>query len=423
MPAWLSTVASASDLADMSAEKGDKAATGGSARGSFFTSPRLLLSSTPRSLLSTPRSIISASSSAFSWQSERWAAAKAAKNELYEAHAHSVCKENLKLLSRGQLRYRLRELGSARSEGEGLSYNALVESVLLWNALALFKDDCPEEHVEALRILKEGGLSLDLLRKALLVTGVPLQELRGFTQQQAADLLHSRLSRHLSQRAITRRIAQVELEQQREAFQLWCAAGFTAMDAASGTSSPSRQRDEEQTQARDLKFNALDADLAGCLDEEAAAPCEPKHGPRPAQQQPGMAWPESPGGGMDEHGAPLSLPVCQVASGAALRGRDESALQGLGGASRDAKFDALDADLGACLGEEDEAVQPCGQALAGHQQERPRPPEPPWPRQPANLETSDDAPQVSAHVLGNAVDSFIGSSRKAPGSARRARPG
>jgi len=159
--------------------------------GAFTTSPRSVLS-TPRSLLSTPRSLLSASSSLFS-------ARRAAEcAELYHKFSGSVHREELKQLSRGALRRRLLELDSAPTEGDGMLHSALVDTVLLWNALARLHDGVdPGDQEEALVALRDGGLPTELLHKALMVVGVPWQERRLLKQKAAAALIYDRLSRYL----------------------------------------------------------------------------------------------------------------------------------------------------------------------------------------------------------------------------------
>jgi len=197
---------------------------------SWLASPRVFLAS-PRSILSTPRSILSTPRSILSSQRERWAATREEKNRLYDELGPGLSRDELRRLSRGQLRYRLKELGAARTEGEGLTHGKLVDTVLLWNALARLQEDNIEDQVAAMRFLRDGGLSADLLVKALRVAGASPEKLQGLGRHEAAEMLYGILRRYTSRQEAFRRIARAEFGLLHDCFQIWLSARFAAAEA------------------------------------------------------------------------------------------------------------------------------------------------------------------------------------------------
>lgn len=255
------------------------------------TTPRSAF--TPRSLLSTPRSLLATPRSLLSSQREKWAAAKAAQEELYLRFGASVQQAELRRLTRKQLRRRLQALDSAPTEGEGLPFGALVHDVLLWNALARLHDGCElADQEEALAALRDSHLPLDLLERALMVIGVPAGDRRGLTKETAAEALYRHLRLLLGGGG------------GEEVPVVVTVAGEDPCDGApiapEAEASDEAERNAEAAQlARDRKFEALDADLARIPEEEVLV------APAPAPLSPGQ---------------PIPL-------------------------ARDAKFDALDAQL------------------------------------------------------------------------------
>lgn len=231
-------------------------------------SPRSL-TSTPRSLLTTPRSLLSA-------KREQWAAEAAARAELVRRFSGSVRQEELRQLSRRELRQRLLDLGAAPTEGEGLPFAALVDTVLLWNALARLHDGAEfEQREEALLALTDSGLSSELLQRALMVVGVPAEERRGLRPQAAAALLHRRLLPLLEEdeppcsaqwrrgaAGAAGRAAAKDAPQPVQHLSRWgktVEAYEQAHEASANTACAN------ELAARDTKFEALDADLSGYL--------------------------------------------------------------------------------------------------------------------------------------------------------------
>lgn len=140
------------------------------------------------------RSLLSNASSVLSSQRREWEAAAAQRRELFRCWGPSVKREELKQLTRKQLRRRLADLGAAPTEGDGMLFESLVDTVLLWNALARLHDGHDlKEKQEALLALRDAGLSGHLLQRALLVVGVPAKERRGLKPSAAAMLLFERL--------------------------------------------------------------------------------------------------------------------------------------------------------------------------------------------------------------------------------------
>jgi len=289
--------------------------------------------------------MISTSSHLIGSARERWIEAKEAQNRLYEELGPSMARESLRQLSRGQLRYRLRELGAARTEGEGLAHNKLVDTVLLWNVLTALQEESADHQATAVQSLRDADLPVDLLLKALRIAGARPEELhRKLGRKEASELLQRKLLHFTSRQEARRRIARFELELLQDCFQAWQSAGFAVGTDAYGLDLGTRPPDESPCDApcrppplagvaiadaswdgqhctdivldmdyptvlvnrneRDSKFDALDADLNLCLE---AAPQE-RH-----------------------------APIAHTA------------------AERDAKFDALDADLSNCL--DDPAAQ------------------------------------------------------------------
>mmetsp|Transcript_54158 Transcript_54158/g.122491 ORF Transcript_54158/g.122491 Transcript_54158/m.122491 type:complete len:329 (+) Transcript_54158:36-1022(+) len=228
------------------------------------TTPRSAL--TPRSLLSTPRSLLATPRSLLSSQREKWAAAKAAQEELYLRFNASVHRDELRRLTRKQLRRRLQALDSAPTEGEGLTFGALVDDVLLWNALARLHDGCEfADQEEALAALRDSRLPLDLLERALMVIGLPEGDRRGLTKETAALALYRNLRLLLGSGG------------GEEVPVVVTVAGEEACDGApiapEAVVLDESARDAEAAQlARNRKFEAFDAELARIPEEEVSAP-------------------------------------------------------------------------------------------------------------------------------------------------------
>lgn len=249
----------------------------------LYASPRSLLS-TPRSILSTPRSLLSA-------QRREWRAAAAAQAELFRSWGGSVRREELKQLTRKQLRQRLLDLGAAPTEGEGMHFATLVDTVLFWNALARIHDGGGlAEREEALLALRDSGLPSELLQRALMVVRVPVEERRRLKQQAAADLLYERLLPLLAadaecggreEAACGAKEAEASLRSE-EAQSRWRQKVLEAEDEEPRPNlevivgdvstkvlveAPCSSHPSVEQLARDSKFEALDADLRRSLEE------------------------------------------------------------------------------------------------------------------------------------------------------------
>lgn len=119
------------------------------------------------------------------------------REELFQRFGPSIQRHELRQLSRVQLRQRLLDLGSAETEGDGTLFNTLVDTVLLWNALNRLQDneDWGPSQEETLEVLRDAGLSVDLLRRVLLVIGIPWKECQSLNRSRAASLLNEKLAR------------------------------------------------------------------------------------------------------------------------------------------------------------------------------------------------------------------------------------
>lgn len=173
----------------------------------------------------------------------------------------SVKRKELRRLSRRQLRARLAELGAAKTEAQGLFHGELVDVVLLWNALWKLKssmhahDSVGQE--EAVRALRHSGLPAHLLRKALLVVGIPWKDCCSLNGKEAEVLLNKKLVELIVRKAATNMISGTTFSLLFACFQGWKFAKTIpeAVDAKSGgldgdaifecLREESRRRDEE----------------------------------------------------------------------------------------------------------------------------------------------------------------------------------
>lgn len=238
-------------------------------------------------------------------------------------------------------------------------FNALVDLVMLWNVLGRLQDyeDWGEDQEEALRILVESGLTLDLMMRVLMVIGMPLEECQGLSQKQAAALLHEKLvelrpssynaSRHDSGHdggETLRGVAECSegsLDINATPEQLESIAMANRVAARSAHAEPSHLYAKVPQPAaigrpRELKFEELDADLADFLDQ---------------MDVPLTSCPITPpaAAGISREAKPATPDAAAAAKDTLLMPRPMTPPAGSGPA-REAKFAALDADLAACVG-------------------------------------------------------------------------
>lgn len=272
----------------------------------------------------------------------------------------SVQRDELRRLPRSLLRKRLQELGAADTEGEGLFHGALADTVLLWNALDRLRADDKEQQEEAVRALRDSGLPASLLRRALLVLGTPFEESQSLSQAEVTALLHARLVQFTMLRVASGLIMRTESAVLRTIFHCWRAACGTQP-------------------AQDLRVAGVALRVVEEEDEGAVAFCAP--------ELPALAEPE-----------PV-LPVQPVCEAEATEASVAPAPAFCSTDSRDAKFEALSADL---LDSVDEAPD----SLAERMRSGP---------------AAGDAPRV-ARPLNDAIDSFVGGrSSRTPRSSRSSR--
>lgn len=266
---------------------------------------------------------------------ERQAVEKVARQELLSRVGPSLQRHELRQLTRSQLRQRLRDLGAADTEGDGMLFGNLVDLVLLWNALGRLQDyeNWSSQQEEALLALAESGLALDLLLRVLMVVGVPIEECQSLGQKEAAALVHEKLLQLrpeapselcIVEEGDLRGAAELLDDSDQAAVVIEVADVNELQDARLGHISCPVELVEEISKPpctvpspsaigvpQDDKFEALDADLANFLDQ------------------------------MD---VPLtSSPAAPIAADSL---------------ARDAKFDALDADLSDCIDRHTEEAPP-----------------------------------------------------------------
>lgn len=110
----------------------------------------------------------------------------------------SVKRKELQKLSKKDLRRRLRELGAAPSEGDGLGSKALADTVLLWNAMTRIRLCRGAERAAALTAIRREGIPKDILMRGLIVVGVPESERKeAKDKEKAAKLLHWTLAQDI----------------------------------------------------------------------------------------------------------------------------------------------------------------------------------------------------------------------------------
>eukprot|EP00930_Biecheleria_cincta_P030225 TRINITY_DN20940_c0_g1_i2.p1 TRINITY_DN20940_c0_g1~~TRINITY_DN20940_c0_g1_i2.p1 ORF type:complete len:299 (+),score=39.46 TRINITY_DN20940_c0_g1_i2:59-955(+) len=125
---------------------------------------------------------------------------------LLDSPAASLTKRELNRLTRNDLRKHLTQLGAAQTECDGLSHAALVDRVLLWNAMIRVRGANRIYRAIALKALRDEGLGRDALERGLIVLGTSKHDRKSLTQNTAALMLHWTLVQG-AMVASTRRVA------------------------------------------------------------------------------------------------------------------------------------------------------------------------------------------------------------------------
>eukprot|EP00927_Polykrikos_kofoidii_P039033 TRINITY_DN33473_c0_g1_i1.p1 TRINITY_DN33473_c0_g1~~TRINITY_DN33473_c0_g1_i1.p1 ORF type:complete len:335 (+),score=45.26 TRINITY_DN33473_c0_g1_i1:104-1108(+) len=113
---------------------------------------------------------------------------------LLDESAASTNRIDLQCLTRQRLRQRLLFLGAAKTEGDGLAFKELVNTVILWNILAGLRTGERAKVEQSLRALRESCLSRSVLERGLIVVGMPQVERKALNRDSAETLLHHKLS-------------------------------------------------------------------------------------------------------------------------------------------------------------------------------------------------------------------------------------